>query len=132
MSEPVEVAVGVLIRADGSFLLAQRPPGKPYAGYWEFPGGKVEAGESVGDALRRELHEELGLHLGEVHPWLVREHVYPHAHVRLHFCRVFEWDGAAHGREGQQFGYFTLAQLPAPLLEGALPVLPLLEKAEPA
>ena len=122
---PVEVAVGVLIGSDGRFLLAQRPPGKPYAGYWEFPGGKVEPGESVAEALRRELHEELGLEIGAVCPWITREHVYPHAHVRLHFCRVWDWRGEAQGREAQAFGFFSLAKLPdGPLLEGALPVMP--------
>ena len=108
----VDVAVGVLIRDDGDFLLAQRPAGKPYAGYWEFPGGKLEPGESVAQALHRELHEELGLDIGAVCPWVVREHVYPHAHVRLHFCRVFDWCGDAHGREGQAFGFFSLRRLP--------------------
>ncbi len=61
---PVEVAAGVLIRRDGRFLLASRPAGKPYASYWEFPGGKVEGGESVAEALARELHEELGIRIG--------------------------------------------------------------------
>ncbi len=127
----VDVAVGVLIRDDGDFLLAQRPAGKPYAGYWEFPGGKLEPGESVAQALHRELHEELGLDIGTVCPWVVREHVYPHAHVRLHFCRVFDWCGDAHGREGQAFGFFSLRRLPAgPLLEGALPVMPWLALPE--
>ena len=127
----VDVAVGVLIRDDGDFLLAQRPAGKPYAGYWEFPGGKLEPGESVAQALHRELHEELGLDIGTVCPWVVREHVYPHAHVRLHFCRVFDWCGDAHGREGQAFGFFSLHRLPeGPLLEGALPVMPWLALPE--
>ena len=127
----VDVAVGVLIRDAGDFLLAQRPDGKPYAGYWEFPGGKLEPGESVSQALHRELHEELGLDVGAVFPWVVREHVYPHAHVRLHFCRVFEWRGAAHGREGQAFGFFSLSRLPqGPLLPGALPVMPWLALPE--
>jgi 8-oxo-dGTP diphosphatase len=122
---PVEVAVGVLIGSDGQFLLAERPPGKPYAGYWEFPGGKVEQGESVAQALRRELHEELGLDIDAVSPWVTREHVYPHAHVRLHFCRVWDWHGEPHGREAQAFGFFSLTNLPdGPLLEGALPVMP--------
>jgi 8-oxo-dGTP diphosphatase len=130
-SRIVDVAVGVLIRDDGEFLLAQRPAGKPYAGYWEFPGGKLEPGESVAQALHRELHEELGLDIGTVCPWVVREHVYPHAHVRLHFCRVFDWGGDAHGREGQAFGFFSLHRLPAgPLLEGALPVMPWLALPE--
>ena len=129
-SRIVDVAVGVLIRDDGEFLLAQRPAGKPYAGYWEFLGGKLEPGESVAQALHRELHEELGLDIGTVCPWVVREHVYPHAHVRLHFCRVFDWGGDAHGREGR-LRLLPLHRLPAgPLLEGALPVMPWLALPE--
>jgi 8-oxo-dGTP diphosphatase len=120
---PVDVAVGILIRPDGRLLLASRPEGKPYAGYWEFPGGKLEAGESVALALRRELHEELGVDVGAVHPWVVRVFDYPHALVRLHFCRVFEWSGELHAREQQRFGFFALDALPAPLLPATVPVL---------
>jgi 8-oxo-dGTP diphosphatase len=120
---PVDVAVGILIRRDGHLLLASRPDGKPYAGYWEFPGGKLEAGETVAHALARELHEELGVDIGTVHPWLVRVFDYPHALVRLHFCRVYEWTGTLHPREGQRFGFFPLDALPAPLLPATVPVL---------
>ena len=91
---PIDVAVGVLIDGDGRFLLTSRPAGKVYAGHWEFPGGKVEAGESVEQALRRELHEELGITIAAARPWQVTLHDYPHALVRLHFCKVFAWDGA--------------------------------------
>ena len=66
---PVNVAVGVLIAPDGRFLLTSRPEGKVFAGYWEFPGGKLEAGETVAEALKRELFEELGIHIGDVHAW---------------------------------------------------------------
>lgn len=94
MSGIVEVAAAVMLRAGGSeFLLAQRPVGKVYAGYWEFPGGKVEPGESVRDALVRELQEELGITVTACHPWLTRQHVYPHATVRLNFWRVTAWQG---------------------------------------
>lgn len=120
---PVDVAVGILIRPDGRLLLASRPQGKPYAGYWEFPGGKLEPGESVAHALRRELHEELGLEIGAAYPWVVRVFSYPHALVRLHFCRVFDWQGAPHAREEQGFGFFGLDDLPVPLLPATLPVL---------
>ncbi|MGE5161544.1 MAG: Nudix family hydrolase [Betaproteobacteria bacterium] len=120
---PVDVAVGILVRPDGRLLLASRPAGKPYAGYWEFPGGKLEAGETVAHALRRELHEELGVDIGAVHPWVVRVFDYPHALVRLHFCRVFEWSGELHARERQRFGFFSLDALPAPLLPATVPVL---------
>jgi 8-oxo-dGTP diphosphatase len=119
----VDVAVGILIRPDGTLLLASRPEGKPYAGYWEFPGGKLEPGETVAHALRRELHEELGIDIGPVCPWLVRVHDYPHALVRLHFCRVFRWNGELHARERQRFGFYPLDGLPAPLLPATIPVL---------
>jgi 8-oxo-dGTP diphosphatase len=93
MPAPVEVAVAVLIRADGAALLARRPPGKVYAGYWEFPGGKVERGEPVPAALSREIREELGVEIGPAFPWITRVFDYPHARVRLHFHRIFSWRG---------------------------------------
>ena len=89
----VDVAAAVIMRPDGRFLLAQRPPGKVYAGYWEFPGGKAEPGEPLAAALVRELHEELGIEVTRAYPWIVEEYVYPHAHVRLHFFRVLELAG---------------------------------------
>ena len=82
----VDVAVGVLVRADGDFLLTSRPAGKVYAGYWEFPGGKLEAGESVEQALRRELVEEIGITIASAHAWKIEVVDYPHALVRLNFC----------------------------------------------
>jgi 8-oxo-dGTP diphosphatase len=103
----VRVAAAVLVRADGRVLLAQRPPGKPYAGYWEFPGGKLEPGEIPHTALVRELREELGISVRRASPWLVQEFVYPHAHVELHFFRVFAWDGELHGHDGQAFAWQT-------------------------
>jgi len=119
-----EVAVGVLWRADGAVLLADRPAGKPYAGYWEFPGGKIEPGESVEHALARELNEELGIDIGPARPWVTFEFDYPHAYVRLHFCRVYDWRGEPQGREGQQLRFFRLDQpLPQPLLPAAQPAL---------
>jgi 8-oxo-dGTP diphosphatase len=121
--DPVDVAVGVLIDREGRFLLTSRPEGKVYAGYWEFPGGKVEAGESVEIALRRELHEELGIVIGTAQPWQVAMHDYPHALVRLHFCKVFEWSGAFEMREGQAMAWQTLPADVKPLLPGTLPVL---------
>ncbi len=89
----VEAAAAVIFKPDGSFLLGRRPEGKPYAGYWEFPGGKIEAGETAAQALVRELHEELGIEADRYTPWITREFVYPHAHVRLHFFRVAGWHG---------------------------------------
>lgn len=101
----VEVSAAVLQRPDSSFLLAQRPPGKIWAGYWEFPGGKVEAGESTLDALVRELREELGIEVVTAYPWITRVFVYPHATVRLSFFRVTAWQGEMHPHEGQQFSW---------------------------
>ena len=94
MTKIVEVAAAVMLRADSrEFLLAQRPEGKVYAGYWEFPGGKVEPGETVRQALIRELQEELGITVTACSPWLTRQFTYPHATVRLNFWRVTAWDG---------------------------------------
>ena len=104
-----EVAVGILLREDGAMLLSTRPPGKPYAGYWEFPGGKLEAGETVEQALRRELEEELGITIASASVWKVTEHDYPHALVRLHWCKVREWSGQFEMREGQSMAWQTLS-----------------------
>ena len=120
---PVDVAVGVLIDAHGRFLLTSRPVGKVYAGYWEFPGGKLEAGESVEAALRRELIEEIGIHIGTVQPWKVELMDYAHARVRLHFCKVFEWSGAFEMRERQAMAWQTLPLEVVPVLPGTVPVL---------
>ena len=111
------VAAAVILRADGAVLIAQRPAGKPYAGYWEFPGGKLEPGESPRHALDRELAEELGLRVKRAAPWLVQEFVYAHAHVELNFFRVFDHDGDPVGHDGQAFAW----QRP-----GAFDVAPLL------
>ncbi|HEY3074462.1 MAG TPA: Nudix family hydrolase [Burkholderiales bacterium] len=120
----IEVAAAVIQRADGRFLLAQRPPGKVYAGYWEFPGGKVEPGEDPARALFRELHEELGIDVRESYPWITREYVYPHGHVRLNFFRVLEWSGEPHPREDQAIAWQALdAQMVSPMLPANAPVL---------
>ncbi len=125
MSErtPVDVAVGVLIDAEGRFLLTSRPEGKVYAGYWEFPGGKLEAGETVGQALRRELHEEIGITIGAAQPWKIEMVDYPHALVRLHFCKVRDWSGAFEMRERQSMAWQQLPVQVAPVLPGTIPVL---------
>ncbi len=120
---PVDVAVGVLIAADGQFLLTSRPQGKVYPGFWEFPGGKLERGETVEQALRRELHEELGITIGAAQPWQVELVDYPHALVRLHFCKVFSWTGEFEMREQQAMAWQQLPVQVAPVLPGTLPVL---------
>lgn len=119
----VDVAVGVLIRPDGQFLLTSRPPGKVYEGYWEFPGGKLEIGETVAQALQRELHEELGIHIGTPQPWKTEMVDYPHALVRLNFCKVGDWHGELQMREGQQFAWQSLPVKVHPVLPGTVPVL---------
>ncbi|MEP6740428.1 MAG: NUDIX domain-containing protein [Caldimonas sp.] len=119
----VDVAVGVLIDAEGRFLLTSRPAGKVYAGWWEFPGGKLEAGETVAAALARELHEELGIAIVAVVPWNVTRMDYAHARVRLHFCKVLEWQGDFEMREDQAMAWQTLPVQVFPVLPGTLPVL---------
>ncbi len=120
---PVDVAVGVLVDAEGRFLLTSRPEGKVYAGHWEFPGGKLEPGETVAQALARELHEELGIHIGAAQPWKIELMDYAHARVRLHFCKVFDWHGELQMREGQRSAWQQLPVMVAPVLPGTLPVL---------
>jgi 8-oxo-dGTP diphosphatase len=120
---PVDVAVGVLIDSEQRFLLTSRPAGKVYAGYWEFPGGKLEVGESVEQALKRELHEELGIHIDQALPWRVEIVDYEHARVRLHFCKVFSWQGSFDMREGQSMAWQNLPVQVSPVLPGTVPVL---------
>jgi len=119
---PVEVAVGVLIERDAQgmetrFLLTSRPEGKVYAGYW------LETGETVEQALRRELQEEIGITIEAAHPWQVELMEYPHAKVRLNFCKVYAWSGDLVMREGQQMAWQTLPVDMVPVLPGTIPVL---------
>lgn len=124
----VEVAAAVLQKPDGTFLLAQRPAGKIWAGYWEFPGGKVEPGETPHHALVRELREELGIETVCAYPWITRIFTYPHATVRLHFFRVTQWHGEPHPHEGQQFTWQQPSAVSvAPMLPANAPVLRALE-----
>jgi 8-oxo-dGTP diphosphatase len=120
----VQVAAAVIERPDGSFLLAQRPAGKVYAGWWEFPGGKIEPGEPADAALARELHEELGIDVQRAYPWITRVHFYEHATVLLHFFRVVAWSGEPKSREGQAFVWQRLdAPIAEPMLPANAPVL---------
>lgn len=123
MQTIIDVAAAVILRADGRFLLAQRPPGRPWAGYWEFPGGKFEPGEAGADCLARELHEELGIDIEAPAAWVTRVYAYPERTVRLHFFRVWRWRGTPHGREGQALSWETPMPGVAPLLPANTPVL---------
>jgi 8-oxo-dGTP diphosphatase len=120
----VEVAVGVLIDGAGAVLLGQRPEGKPYAGYWEFPGGKVEDGETLFAALSRELQEEIDVRIDQANEFMVLEHDYPHAYVRLHICLVKSWQGQPRGLENQALGWLKIKDIDQLGIAGFDPVLP--------
>jgi 8-oxo-dGTP diphosphatase len=122
----VEVAAGILLDTQGRYLLGQRPPGKPYAGYWEIPGGKIELGETVFCALQRELQEELGIQIEQGEELIMLEHAYTHAHVRLHVSIIRQWHGTPQGCEGQNLSWELLHQAKpqvSPLLPAAWPML---------
>ena len=126
-----EVAAGILLDSEGRYLLGQRPEGKPYAGYWEVPGGKIEVGESVFDALKRELQEELGIDIESSEELVVLEHDYPHAYVRLHVSIIRKWTGTPKGCEGQALSWQLLSDA-LPTVEPLLPAAwPMLEKLRP-
>ena len=124
MTKITEVAAAVIERPDGEFLLACRPEGKPYPGYWEFPGGKIEPGEDPRAALDRELEEELGIRVREATPWITRVYAYTHATVRLHFFRVTAWDGEPRPLEDQAIAWQrVLSPDVSPMLPANAPVL---------
>ncbi len=126
--EVMEVVAAVLTRPNGEVMLASRPADKIYAGYWEFPGGKVEAGESLEHALARELKEELGIESIKATRWITKIFVYPHATVRLNFFRVWDWDGEPHPHEGQAFAWDNpAAHSVEPLLPANFPILKALQ-----
>jgi 8-oxo-dGTP diphosphatase len=120
----VEVAVGVLMNDVGAVLLGQRPVGKPYAGYWEFPGGKIESGETLFAALSRELLEEIDVLINDAEEFMVLEHDYPHAYVRLHICLVKSWQGQPRGLENQALGWLNIKDVDQIDIAGFDPVLP--------
>ena len=126
-SAPIDVAVGILMQSNGDVLLGQRPEGKPYPGYWEFPGGKVESNESILAALKREFYEELGIDVLSAEPWCCVEHVYPHAHVRLHFYISHDWRGEPKSLEGQAFAWQGRLSV-EPLLPATLPLIEWLDR----
>lgn len=118
------VAAAVIERADGQFLLGQRAADTFYPGYWEFPGGKIEPGETAHEALMRELHEELGITVLRADPWLHREHIYEHAHVHLHFFRVRAWQGEINNHVHSALTWQTPGVLSVqPMLPANAPVL---------
>jgi len=126
------VAAGILIDSEGRYLLGQRPEGKPYAGYWEVPGGKVEKGETIFQALQRELQEELGISIQSSQELTILEHDYPHAYVRLYVSVIREWTGAPRGCEGQILSWQSIAdEEPSvgPLLPAAWPMLECLRRS---
>ncbi|MCK9259223.1 MAG: Nudix family hydrolase [Azoarcus sp.] len=124
VTKVVNVAAGVITREDGCFLIGQRAPGTFYPGYWEFPGGKVEAGETPAEALKRELYEELGIRVERLHPWLLREHVYEHAHVRLHFFEVPQWQGTVNEHVHSALAWVRPGQVDrSPMLPANGPIL---------
>ncbi len=105
-------------------MLARRPASKVYAGYWEFPGGKVEAGETTRQALERELAEELGIRVTTAFPWITQEFIYPHASVRLNFFRVTAWQGEVRTLEHEGMSWqFPDRVAVTPLLPANGPVL---------
>jgi 8-oxo-dGTP diphosphatase len=119
---PIDVAVGILMKPNGDVLLGQRPEGKPYAGYWEFPGGKVDPGETVLAALKREFMEELGMEVLSADEWCGVEHVYEHAHVRLHFFISRDFRGEPQSLEAQAFAWQGAVSV-EPLLPATIPLL---------
>jgi len=111
MSATVHVAVGIVADAAGAILITRRPNHVHQGGLWEFPGGKVEADETVAAALQRELHEELGIVVQTAEPWLQIRHAYPDKTVLLDVWRVTAWRGEPHGREGQPLRWASAMEL---------------------
>lgn len=119
----IRAVVGILQR-EGKVLVAERPIGKPYSGYWEFPGGKIEPNETGLNALKRELHEELGIDIIEADFWFEHEHAYPDKTVHLEMWRVIEFDGEPHSKENQQLRWVNFSEInQLRLLEGNWPIL---------
>jgi 8-oxo-dGTP diphosphatase len=121
------VAVGVLWQGQ-QFLMTSRSQGRVYEGYWEFPGGKLEADETVEQALIRELEEELGIVATQIVAWRKLEVSYPHARVLLHFCKVLAWTKELDLKEAQQASWQQIPVTVSPVLPGSLPVLDWIEQ----
>ena len=117
-------AVAGLIMRDGMLLVAERPEGKPYSGYWEFPGGKVEDNEEAAAAIQRELREELGIEVVQAERWFEHLHAYPDKTVLLELWQVSEFKGEPAGMEGQVLRWVSYEELlHLQLLEGNLAIL---------
>ncbi|MDO4997251.1 MAG: NUDIX domain-containing protein [Neisseria sp.] len=103
----IRVVAGAVFNERGEVLLTSRPEGKPYAGYWEFAGGKVEENETGINALKREFAEELGIHIHQAQPWLVKVHAYEHAlvYLRFYWVNAGDWSGELQAKEGQQWSW---------------------------
>ena len=128
MTKLIHVAVGILKR-NNTVLVAERPTDKPYAGYWEFPGGKVEANETAEQALKRELHEELGIDILTAQPWFEHIHHYPDKSVQLDMWLVTEFTGEPHSKEQQQLRWVTFDEMcHLRLLEGNIPIMSRIEQ----
>lgn len=108
----IRVVAAVLHDDQGRVLIAERPAGKPLAGYWEFPGGKLEPGESAHNALLRELHEELGIEVVDARPLMQLNHSYPERHVELDVWRVLHYEGKITARECQGLDWVNPGALP--------------------
>jgi 8-oxo-dGTP diphosphatase len=122
-AELIRVAAGVLRDVSGRVLIAQRPDGKHVAGFWEFPGGKIQADESPLQALIRELAEEIGIEVSAAAPLMTYRHSYPERVVELHVFEVSAWSGEARGLEGQPLRWVTVEALAgAGLLEADQPI----------
>ncbi|TDL85856.1 (deoxy)nucleoside triphosphate pyrophosphohydrolase [Meridianimarinicoccus aquatilis] len=125
----VLVAAVVLVDPDGRVLLAQRPEGKAMTGLWEFPGGKVEQGETPEAALIRELHEELGIDTWKscLAPLTFASHGYDDFHLLMPVFICRKWDGIVQGREGQALKWVKPALLrDFPMPEADLPLIPVI------
>ncbi len=130
MTKPILLVVAAaLVDADNHVLIAQRPPGKPMAGLWEFPGGKLNPGETPEAALRRELEEELSIEVCEscLTPFTFASHAYETFHLMmpLYICR--NWEGEISPREGQEIAWVRANRLQNyPMPPADLPLLPFL------
>ena len=124
------VVAAAVIPEGGRYLLARRPPGSHMAGYWEFPGGKVEDGETVAQALARELAEELGIDAVPGEPVITLEHDYDDRRVTLHFLATTIRSGEPRALEADEIGWFFPCEMPRlPVLEADRPLIDLLRTA---